>query len=106
MTETSCPPPVAVNAAAMASAARLWPFPAVAWIMRIRMADNLPKEPAPGQLDDLRRSLDAIDEAILDRLAERRATVEQVLALKDTSGRALRDPDREAQMRAALVAKG
>ncbi|HVY61527.1 MAG TPA: prephenate dehydratase, partial [Planctomycetota bacterium] len=35
-----------------------------------------------------------------------RGVVERVLALKDAAGRALRDPDREAAMRAALVEKG
>ncbi len=47
-----------------------------------------------------------MDEAILDRLSDRRALVERVLALKDAAGTALRDPDRETAMRAALVKKG
>jgi chorismate mutase/prephenate dehydratase len=57
-------------------------------------------------LESYRRSLDEIDESILDRLAERRAVVERILAWKDAAGHPLRDPGREARMRAALVEKG
>jgi chorismate mutase/prephenate dehydratase len=61
----------------------------------------------PGDpIDALRARLDAIDEAILDRLADRRGVVERVLARKDEEGRALRDPSREEALRRALVEKG
>src|SRR6185295_3398294 len=63
-------------------------------------------EESPDSLDSLRSELDRIDEAILDRLVERRAVVERVLALKDAEGRPLRDLEREAAMRSALIEKG
>ncbi len=65
------------------------------------------RDDSSGDLDDVRREIDAIDDAILDLLKRRFAVVEKVKEIKglsgDTRGIALR-PAREAQVVRRLVA--
>lgn len=58
------------------------------------------------ELDRLRADLDRIDAQILDDLAARRATVREVLDLKEREGLGLADPAREAQLVRRVVELG
>jgi chorismate mutase-like protein len=53
-------------------------------------------------LQSAREQIDTIDRRLVDLLAQRQAVVDEISALKDASGRAVRDPEREAQLLARL----
>jgi chorismate mutase len=52
----------------------------------------------PTSLHAAREKIDTIDRRLVDLLAQRQAVVDNISALKDASGRAVRDPEREAEL--------
>ncbi|MBI4954650.1 MAG: chorismate mutase [Myxococcales bacterium] len=61
---------------------------------------------APPTLASLRASLDVLDHALVDLLAERRARVRELFALKRREGLPLYDPVREAALIADRLERG
>ncbi len=57
-------------------------------------------------LDHIRMDIDAVDERIINALAERRRLVGEVIQTKDQVSSPLRDPSREEQLLASVIAKG
>ncbi len=57
-----------------------------------------PTPPEPGALEAVRATIDALDDRILDALAERHRVVREVLRGKLESSSEIRDPDREARL--------
>lgn len=57
-------------------------------------------------LDDLRQRIDALDDRLLDLLAERRTLVREVLDAKRHGALALRHPEREQELLVRLVRRG
>lgn len=58
------------------------------------------------ELERYRAGVDALDAELLDVLARRAQLVDEVWAWKRSHGVPLRDPEREAAMRARLLAEG
>ncbi len=57
-------------------------------------------------LDQIRMDIDAVDERIINALAERRRLVGEVIQTKDRESSPLRDPSREEELLTAVIAKG
>src|ERR1700728_3591680 len=62
------------------------------------------ENPAPS-LDEMRRSIDAVDDRIHDLILERAALVESIAALKQSSGQPVLRPGREAEILRRLLAR-
>jgi chorismate mutase/prephenate dehydratase len=58
------------------------------------------------ELEKIRSEINAVDERILEALADRRKLAEQIIQAKDQLGTPIRDALREEQLLAALIAKG
>ena len=60
--------------------------------------------PNPTTVDEARARIDAINERVVELLAERQAIVDDLCALKADAGAAVRDPEREAELLAHVRA--
>ena len=58
--------------------------------------------PSPATLEDARDRIDDINEQVVKLLAERKAVVDRLCALKAEEGRTVRDPEREAELLARV----
>ncbi|WP_233993958.1 chorismate mutase [Salinibacter altiplanensis] len=60
--------------------------------------------PTPTTVDEARARIDAINERVVELLAERQSIVDELCALKADTGTAVRDPEREAELLADVRA--
>ncbi|WP_232797981.1 chorismate mutase [Salinibacter altiplanensis] len=60
--------------------------------------------PTPTTVDEARVRIDAINERVVELLAERQSIVDELCALKADTGTAVRDPEREAELLADVRA--
>ncbi len=62
------------------------------------MAHQHPEQPMPATLEALRSQIDSIDQQIVSLLAQRHATVQQVVALKNAQKLPVYHPSREEDL--------